>query len=100
MKVGRDEVMRVARLVELGVPEESVDRLAQDIGRIVEYVSQLTEVELPQDGLEFIPGPQETPLREDRVRPDALGSSPREMAPEFVDGFFVVPRLEAMDDEA
>ena len=29
---------------------------------------------------------------------EGTAEQPAEMAPEFIDGFFVVPRLEAMDD--
>ena len=44
MSIDRDEVLRVANLVELGVSDEEVVQLAQDIGNIVDYVSQLNQL--------------------------------------------------------
>lgn len=98
MSISREEVLRVAHLVELGVPEDRVDQLVRDIGSIVDYVSQLNELQTDADGPAFVPGPQQVTLRSDEVVRYPLVLSPAEMAPEFIDGFFVVPRLEAMDD--
>ena len=46
----------------------------------------------------FVAGPERVALREDVVDPVPLARPPSEMAPEFIDGFFVVPRLGAMED--
>ena len=98
MSIDRDEVLRVANLVELGVSDEEVERLVQDIGNIVDYVSQLAELPAGDEGPPFLPGPAQVELRDDIVAPIPLARSPAEMAPEFIDGFFVVPRLEAMGE--
>jgi Asp-tRNA(Asn)/Glu-tRNA(Gln) amidotransferase C subunit len=37
-------------------------------------------------------------LREDEPKPGGLARPPSAIAPEFVDGFFVVPRLGAMEE--
>lgn len=98
MSISREDVLRVAHLAELGVPEDRVDQLVKDIGSIVEYVSRLNELQVDADGPAFLPGPQQVRLRPDEVVRYPLVRSPAEMAPEFIDGFFIVPRLEAMDD--
>ncbi len=98
MSISREEVLRVAHLVELGVPEDRLDQLVRDISSIVDYVSHLNELQTDADGTAFVPGPQQIELRPDEVVRYPLTRSPAEMAPEFIDGFFVVPRLEAMDD--
>jgi aspartyl-tRNA(Asn)/glutamyl-tRNA(Gln) amidotransferase subunit C len=98
MSIDRNEVLRVANLVELGVSDEEVERLVQDIGNIVDYVSQLAELPAGDEGPSFLPGPAQVELRDDVVAPIPLARSPAEMAPEFIDGFFVVPRLEAMGE--
>ena len=100
MSVTRKEVEHVARLAELAVePSELADLTAQ-LDRIVGFVASLDQVDASAtSGERFIPGPAETPLREDVVRPANLAIPPARLAPEFVDGFFVVPRLGAMEEE-
>ena len=48
MSIGRDEVLHVARLAELAVKEADLDRLVDQLNRIVDYVAQLDRV--PADG--------------------------------------------------
>jgi aspartyl-tRNA(Asn)/glutamyl-tRNA(Gln) amidotransferase subunit C len=98
MSIDRDEVLRVAHLAELGVPEERLDQLVRDVDSIVEYVSKLSELDTDEARATFVPGPQQVALRPDTVVRYPLARSPAEMAPEFMDGFFIVPRLEAMDE--
>lgn len=98
MSIDRDAVLRVARLVELGVSDEEVEQLVRDIGNIVDYVSQLGNLATADDAPPFLPGRSQVALRDDVVAPVPLARSPAEMAPEFIDGLFVVPRLEAMED--
>jgi len=49
----------------------------------------------------FVPGPADRGLaprlRDDEVSSDPLAFGPFELAPEWRDGFFVVPRLPALD---
>ena len=99
VSINREEVLRVARLVELDVPEHNVASLVRDIASIVEYVSQLTELPVDDGTPPFVPGPKAVRLRRDEVRPTPLARTPAEMAPEFIDGFFVVPLLDAMEEE-
>ena len=44
MSIGRDEVLHVAKLAELAVREEDLDRLVAQMNRIVDYVAQLDQV--------------------------------------------------------
>lgn len=99
MKVSKDEILRVAELAEIGVPEEHVAGLVEDVQRIVDYVSSLAEVETDDDLPEHLPGPTSLRLREDQVHRTPLTRDPADMAPEFTEGFFVVPRLDAMESE-
>lgn len=98
MSIDRDAVLRVAKLAQLGVPEEDVEQLVRDIGNIVDYVSQLSDVPAGDDAPPFLPGPAQVVLRDDVVAPVPLARPPADMAPEFIDGFFVVPRLQAMEE--
>ena len=98
MSIGRDEVLHVASLAELAVDDADLDRLVEQLGRIVDYVAQLNRV--PGDGAaeQFLPGPQELALREDVPGPVPLARPPAELAPEFAGGFFLVPRHGAMEE--
>ena len=96
MSLGAAEVRRVAALAALDVPEADLPGLVAELSQIVEYVGRLAQVPPmilapahPVSGLV---------LRADTIDPSALPVAPAAMAPEFLDGFFLVPRLEAMGD--
>jgi aspartyl-tRNA(Asn)/glutamyl-tRNA(Gln) amidotransferase subunit C len=98
MSIGRDEVLHVAKLAELAVKEEELSRLVDQLNRIVDYVAQLNQVPGDRIADAFIPGPQSVGLREDVINPVPLARPPAAIAPEFKDGFFLVPRHTAMED--
>ena len=98
MSVTREEVERMAALAELAVAPEELPELTAQMDRIVGFVARLRALDdLVGTGAEPI-GPPETPLRDDVVIPADLARSPAELAPEFMDGFFVVPKLGAMEE--
>lgn len=88
----------MAQLAALEVPDAELPSLAAELGAIVEYVAQLSDLAAPASG-PFLPGPDRAPLRPDRVDPAPLARPPAAFAPEFQDGFFTVPRLAAMEGE-
>lgn len=97
MSIRREAILHVAKLAELEVPEADLPRLVEQIGRIVAFVDQLSEVPAGEQAPPFLAGPSQVALRPDEVRPAVLARSPAELAPEFRHGFFVVPRLGAME---
>jgi aspartyl-tRNA(Asn)/glutamyl-tRNA(Gln) amidotransferase subunit C len=98
MSIGRDEVLHVARLAELAVRDEDLARLVEQLNRIVDYVAQLDRVPA-EDGADlFLPGPEQVELREDVPGSVPLARPPAALAPEFAEGFFLVPRHGAMED--
>jgi aspartyl-tRNA(Asn)/glutamyl-tRNA(Gln) amidotransferase subunit C len=98
MSIGRDEVLHVAKLAEIGVDDHELPKLVEQLNRIVDYVAQLDQIPSDATAEPFLAGPAMTPLREDEVRPVPLARPPAAMAPEFADGFFLVPRHGAMED--
>ena len=90
MSVSRADVERIAQLAALEVDEGSLPALTTQIGRILEYVSQLDAVQ----GAAQMPGISHPPrLRADVVQKPDLATPPGQIAPAFKDGLFLVPRL-------
>jgi aspartyl/glutamyl-tRNA(Asn/Gln) amidotransferase C subunit len=98
MSVTPDEVLRIARLAELEVDGEALPTVAEHMSRILDYVAQLSRVPAGESAQPFLSGPDAIRARPDEVRPWPLAFGPKEMAPAFRDGFFVVPRLGAFDE--
>jgi aspartyl-tRNA(Asn)/glutamyl-tRNA(Gln) amidotransferase subunit C len=99
MRIGEAEVRHVARLAELAVAEADVPLLATQLEGIVAFVAQLGEVTVPPDTGTVAVGPARLTLREDVVDPTPLVRGPETIAPVFIDGFFVVPKLGGMAEE-
>jgi Asp-tRNA(Asn)/Glu-tRNA(Gln) amidotransferase C subunit len=81
MTIGRDQVLHVAKLAELAVREGELEQVPGDTA-----------------GDPFLPGPPSVALRQDVPNPVPLARPPADFAPEFADGFFLVPRHGAMED--
>ncbi len=99
MKIGPETVRHVARLAELAVADGDVDLLATQLESIVDFVEQLGAVDAPPGTALVNVGPATLALREDVVAPIPMTRSAADLAPEFAQGFFVVPRLGGMVDE-
>ena len=71
----------------------------EQLNRIVDYVAQLDQVPADAHG-RAVPARARTQLalREDVPGSVPLARPPAEFAPEFADGFFLVPRHGAMED--
>ena len=99
MSIGKEEVRHIAKLAELAVSESELPKLVEQLGRIVSFVEELNQAPAGETAPAYLEGPVMTPLRPDVVNPMPLSRSPAQIAPAFVDGFFVVPRLGAMEGE-
>ena len=93
MSVSREEVLRIAQLAELDVDDETLATLADQMSRILDYVAQLSAVPANGTVKVFVPGPDAIRFRADEVTPSGLAFGPDEFAPDFKEGFFVVPKL-------
>lgn len=103
------EVRRVARLARLSLTDEEVRELAHEMSDVIRHFREIRRregerrTERPDDGAAGggVPGhgtPEEARavLRSDDPDPDPLGLGPEELAPEWREGFLVVPRLAPM----
>jgi aspartyl-tRNA(Asn)/glutamyl-tRNA(Gln) amidotransferase subunit C len=98
MSIGRDQVLHVARLAELAVEPQELERLVEQMNRIVDYVAQLDQVATEPQTEAFLPGPSCVALRDDVEGAQPLIRPPAELAPDFREGFFLVPRHGAMEE--
>ena len=96
--ITRDDVLHVARLSALEVPDDELPLLVEQMQRIVAMVDQLGEVTVAGKAHPFNAGPAEAELRADNVAPQPLAHSLEQMAPGFAGGFFSVPRHTAMEE--
>jgi aspartyl-tRNA(Asn)/glutamyl-tRNA(Gln) amidotransferase subunit C len=96
--IGRDQVLHVARLAALDVPEADLPALVEQLQRIVAMVDQLGEAQV-EGAPRFLAGPARADLREDLLAPEPLAAPPSTFAPGFAGGFFAVPRHTAMEGE-
>jgi aspartyl-tRNA(Asn)/glutamyl-tRNA(Gln) amidotransferase subunit C len=93
MKITKEEVLYVAQLARLDIEEASIDKFAEQIGNILEYVNQLRQVETA--------GIQPTShaialtnaFREDAEKNHLPRETALTNAPQQEQGSFVVPKV-------
>ena len=93
-------VERLAELARLEVEPSEIASLTRDIAAIIEYVSQIGGVGPAQVSHSSSDELSEAaaPLREDEPDSTASVENPCTFAPDFENGFFVVPRTASMGE--
>ena len=98
MPVAREDVVRIAELARLRLSDGEVDRFTGQLNSILGHMDALAELDAEAAEVEAQAAPDAgTPLRDEDAAPDALERAPRDIATDWRDGFFVVPRLAAQD---
>lgn len=94
MRVDREVVAQIAALAKIDLTADELDHYTVEISAILDYVDQLHQVAIPpeyrQESTASKPAGE---LRDDVPLPSLERSETERNAPEFVDGFFVVPRI-------
>ncbi len=98
MAIDRSELLRIAELARLSLSEAETERLTQDCQAILQYFETIRGIGTGTDETEAAEWPPS--LREDRTDGDTLEGALEALAPAWRDGYFVIPRLPAMDGEA
>jgi aspartyl-tRNA(Asn)/glutamyl-tRNA(Gln) amidotransferase subunit C len=88
MKITREEAKRIAELAHLEFDDAGLERMADEMTKILSYIDQLSEIEGSTDM-----SVGATPLREDVARPGVAREAVERNAPAFRDGHFVVPKV-------
>jgi len=93
MSISKQDVMYVANLARLTLDDTSIDTFADQIGKILDYVDSLRQVDTtgvePTSHAIFL----SNAFREDEAKPHPGTESALENAPEKESGQFVVPRI-------
>lgn len=93
MKITKEEVLHVANLARLDVDKVLIDKLAGQIGTVLEYVDTLKEVDTqgvtPTSHAIFLTNA----FREDDEKQSFDSDSALSNAPEKEDGNFIVPKV-------
>jgi aspartyl-tRNA(Asn)/glutamyl-tRNA(Gln) amidotransferase subunit C len=102
--IGPDDVRHVAALARLEVPDDKLRELVSQLNGILSHMDALTKVNTT--GITRAPGVSEAamPLRADSGPPIPLARPLDSFAPQWRNGFLLVPRLAthetAGDDES
>ncbi len=89
----KQTVMKVARLARIETTEEEAEKLVPQLGNIIGWIEQLSDVNT--DNVEPLAnvGDITLPLREDQVSDGDCAEKVLANAPEETQGFFVVPKV-------
>ena len=89
--IDRDQVLHVAKLARLKVSDDEVDRIAEELSKILEHVETMNELDL--EGVEPTSHVVDLTnvLREDVPRPGLPREKALEQAPDAANGGFRVP---------
>lgn len=98
MTISLDEVRHIAGLARLGLSPERARAIAHELSSILAHMEVLSRVDTSGVPEAVASGEQGMLLRDDEPAASRLTRTPEAFAPEFQDGFFLVPRLSTHED--
>lgn len=93
MSLTNDDVRHVANLARLALDDDQLDRLRDELDRILGYAEQVGEVATDDVAPTSHAYPLRNVWRDDEVRPSLPPDAARSTGPEIEDGRFRVPRI-------
>jgi aspartyl-tRNA(Asn)/glutamyl-tRNA(Gln) amidotransferase subunit C len=93
MAITREDVIHVAHLARLEIPEGEIDRVREELGAILDAVGKVSELDL--EGVEPTSHPLDVVnvFDEDEPRPSLPREDALKNAPDPADGAFRVPAV-------
>ena len=91
MAISRQDVLHVAKLARLEIPEGEIERVQEQLGAILEAVGKVSELDLADVEPTSHVVPLENVLRPDEPRPSLSRERALAEAPEPLEGGFGVP---------
>lgn len=93
MKINDSQIIKTARLARLELSESEREEYSRQLNDIIEYVEKINELDTssvkPADHIMEV----SNVFRDDAVKKSIDRKGIEQNAPEFNDGFFVVPRI-------
>ena len=93
MAISRDDVLHVARLARLEIPEDEVERVEGELGAILDAVGKVQELDLGDVEPTSHPLDVVNVWAEDSARPSLARDEALANAPDPADGAFRVPAV-------
>ena len=93
MAISREDVAYVAQLSRLALTEGETERLTRQLGRILDYVNQLNELDTRQVEPMSHPHEVQNVFRPDEARPGLAPEEALANAPKTTANMFRVPRV-------
>lgn len=93
MSITQDEARKVAHLARIAVRDQDLPALAAELSGILQFMEQLTEVDV--EGIEPMTGvtPMRLKRRDDVVTAGDMADKILKNAPDSREGFFAVPKV-------
>jgi aspartyl-tRNA(Asn)/glutamyl-tRNA(Gln) amidotransferase subunit C len=91
--ISREDVLHVAELARLEIPEDEIERVREQLGAILEAVGKVSELDLSQVEPTSHPLDLVNVWREDEPRPSLPREEALRNAPDPADGAFRVPAV-------
>lgn len=91
--ISKEDTKHVAKLARLELSEQEVDKFANQLGNILEYVEQMNEIDTTNVQPMAHPFDVVNVMREDEVYYENTKEELLKNAPEEEDGFFKVPKI-------
>jgi aspartyl-tRNA(Asn)/glutamyl-tRNA(Gln) amidotransferase subunit C len=91
--ISKDDVLHVARLARLAIPEDEVERVQRELGAILEAVGKVSELDLSDVEPTSHPLDVVNVWGEDEPRPSLPREEALRNAPDPADGAFRVPAV-------
>lgn len=98
-EIDASKVREVARLARLELDSGEAARLAEEMSSILSHFDALDRLRIEADGMAPRGRELDARTRADAPGSDPLTSGPGALAPDWRDGYFVVPRLPALGEE-
>mmetsp|Transcript_8512 Transcript_8512/g.4647 ORF Transcript_8512/g.4647 Transcript_8512/m.4647 type:complete len:95 (+) Transcript_8512:2747-3031(+) len=93
MKITKDEILHVANLARLELDDESIEKLAMQIGEVLQYVDMLNTVNTDEVESTYHAMSQANVFREDEYKSHLEKEDVLANAPKKDDKSFLVPKV-------
>ncbi len=99
MTISREDVLHVAKLARLEIPEDQIESVRAELGAILEAVGKVSELDLSDVEPTSHPLDLVNAWRDDESRPSLSREDALANAPDPADGAFRVPAVGSGSDE-